>query len=491
MCYNTAMPSKRNKTITISDDEINQFHNFSILETNATKENISDTIFYGNALQSLEHIPDASVSLLIADPPYNLNKNFGQGSIKMNAQEYREWCQTWLTECARILKDTGTIYVCCDWSYSGMFKELLETHFSIRNRITWKRDKGRGSKTNWKNNMEDIWYATKSNKYVFNLDEVKVKKEVIAPYVDKSGKPKDWFEEKGKKYRRTHPSNIWTDMTVPFWSMPENTEHPTQKPEKLIERLIQASSNVGDLIFDPFMGSGTVAVVAKRLNRHYSGFEIDKRYYVLAQKRLNKIKGLKPKLVIATHNQGKVDEFKKFLNPLPIKLLSLKEIAITEDVEETGTSFEENAFIKATFFHKKTGLPTLSDDGGLEIDALNGEPGIKSRRWAGHRMTDQEMVDYTLEKLRNVPPDKRTARLTLVICYIETGKAPIYIRESIEALITEEAVGKITPGYPFRVLLKIPAFNKMYGELKDNEIAQINHRFKACQQLITKIKNGH
>jgi len=135
--------------------------------------------------------------------------------------------------------------------------------------------------------MEDIWFATKSDSYTFNIDKVKVKKTVIAPYVDASGKPKDWVEENGEKFRYTHPSNIWTDLVVPFWSMPENTEHPTQKPEKLIERIILASSNKNDLVFDPFMGSGTTAVVAKKLNRKFLGFEIEKKFYVLANKRLH------------------------------------------------------------------------------------------------------------------------------------------------------------------------------------------------------------
>jgi site-specific DNA-methyltransferase (adenine-specific) len=281
------MPSNRNKTIRVTNEDLASFADFKILTDKAQRTDLINTIFYGSALKDIEHIPDASVDLVVTDPPYNLNKNFGQGSIKMSNNEYRDWCNTWITQCARILKPTGSIYICCDWSYSGMFQELLSPLFTIRNRITWKRDKGRGAKANWKNNMEDIWYATKSDEYTFNLDNVKVKKKVIAPYVDQKGQPKDWFEEKGVKYRYTHPSNIWTDLTVPFWSMPENTEHPTQKPEKLIERLILASSNEGDLVFDPFIGSGTTAVVAKRLNRNYSGFEIDKKYYILTHKRLS------------------------------------------------------------------------------------------------------------------------------------------------------------------------------------------------------------
>ena len=132
--------------------------------------------------------------------------------------------------------------------------------------------------------MEDVWFATKGDDYTFNL--VKWKKPVIAPYRE-GGKPKDWVEEGGERYRWTHPSNIWTDLCVPFWSMPENTAHPFQKPEKLVERVILTSSNPGDLVLDPFMGSGTTAAAAQRHGRRFLGFEIDPDWVRVALKRLN------------------------------------------------------------------------------------------------------------------------------------------------------------------------------------------------------------
>lgn len=132
----------------------------------------------------------------------------------------------------------------------------------MRNRITWQREKGRGAKANWKNGMEDIWYATNSDQFTFHLDAVKIRKKVIAPYrVD--GKPKDWMESAEGNYRDTCPSNFWDDITIPFWSMAENTAHPTQKSEKLIAKIMLASSSEGDVVFDPFLGSGTTSVVAK------------------------------------------------------------------------------------------------------------------------------------------------------------------------------------------------------------------------------------
>lgn len=186
---------------------------------------------------------------------------------------------------SRILKPSGSIYICCDWETSLIIGNVVKDFFKIQNRITWQREKGRGAKSNWKNGMEDIWFATKSDTYTFNLEAVKIRRKVIAPY-RVEGKPKDWDETCSGNYRDTCPSNFWDDITIPFWSMPENTAHPTQKPEKLIAKIILASSNPGDIILDPFLGSGTTSVVAKKLGRHYIGIEAEKIYCVWAEQRL-------------------------------------------------------------------------------------------------------------------------------------------------------------------------------------------------------------
>ena len=113
-----------------------------------------------------------------------------------------------------------------------------------------------------------------------------MKRRVLAPYRTTNGEPKDWEESENGNYRLTHPSNLWSDITIPFWSMPENTDHPTQKPEKLVAKLILASSRPTDVVFDPFLGSGTSAVVAKKLARRFCGIEIDRDYCCWALKRL-------------------------------------------------------------------------------------------------------------------------------------------------------------------------------------------------------------
>jgi len=223
----------------------------------------------------------------VADPPYNLTKSFNGRTFKQtDLDRYEAWLGSWLPEIRRLLKPTGSIYVCGDWRSSAAIHRVLLRNFSVRNRISWEREKGRGAKTNWKNNTEDIWFATVSDRYVFNVDDVKLKRRVIAPYTDKCGEPKDWENTDQGRFRITHPSNIWTDLTVPFWSMPENTDHPTQKPEKLLAKVILASSNVGDVVFDPFLGSGTTSVVAKKLRRHWVGIEIDRDFCCLAERRL-------------------------------------------------------------------------------------------------------------------------------------------------------------------------------------------------------------
>ena len=140
---------------------------------------------------------------------------------------------------------------------------------------------------NWKNASEDIWFATVSDDYVFNAEDVKLKRRVLAPYTHSDGRPKDWQDSSQGQFRLTHPSNLWNDITVPFWSMPENTDHPTQKPEKLLAKLILASTNENDLVFDPFVGVGSSLVVAKKLKRRFFGVEIEEEYCLLAAKRLH------------------------------------------------------------------------------------------------------------------------------------------------------------------------------------------------------------
>jgi site-specific DNA-methyltransferase (adenine-specific) len=165
-------------------------------------------------------------------------------------------------------------------------QRALSRRLVVRNRITWEREKGRAAARNWKAASEDVWFATVSEDYQFDAAAVRLRRLVRAPYRDLSGEPKDWSEGSDGKLRDTAASNLWTDLVVPFWSMPENTSHPTQKPEKLVAKLLLASSRPGDLVLDPFLGSGTTAVVARKLGRRFIGVEADPEHCLAALRRL-------------------------------------------------------------------------------------------------------------------------------------------------------------------------------------------------------------
>ena len=232
-------------------------------------------------------LPRKCVDLLVLDPPYNLTKDFhGNKFARKDTDAYTDWLDDVIKQLKPVLSETASIYICGDWLTSVSIYTVASKHFVVRNRITWEREKGRGAKTNWKNSSEDIWFCTVSDDYKFNVEAVKLRRKVIAPYRKDDGTPKDWLESEQGNFRDTHPSNIWTDITIPFWSMPENTDHPTQKSEKLIAKLVLASSDPGDLVLDPFLGSGTISVVAKKLQRKYLGIDINESYCLLAEKRL-------------------------------------------------------------------------------------------------------------------------------------------------------------------------------------------------------------
>ena len=288
--HETKVRAPRNRTLTISEDEKSLLSAQTIALSHAVSvAEIEGRVIHQDVFQCLPHLPDSFVDLLIVDPPYNLNKTFAETKFaKTSAANYEEWLDSWVSQVVRCLKSTASIYVCCDWQSSGSVQAVLQKHFVVRNRITWEREKGRGAAANWKNCSEDIWFCTNSKDYFFDVEAVKLKKKVIAPYRDKSGAPKDWEETESGNFRLTHPSNLWTDISIPFWSMPENTDHPTQKPEKLLAKLILASSRAGDFVFDLFLGSGSTCVAAKKLNRRFSGVEVEADYCRMAVKRLTR-----------------------------------------------------------------------------------------------------------------------------------------------------------------------------------------------------------
>ena len=277
----------RNRTIRLSPEEERLFLGRCIDQDEAAGgPDLTDRTIHGDCFGVLPFLPKKSVDLLIVDPPYNLDKQFSSSTFHhMEDPKYDEYSRRWIGACLPALKDTASVYVCCDWKTSLLIGAILGDFFIVRNRITWQREKGRGALSNWKNAMEDIWYATVSDTYTFDVESVKQRRRVVAPYrVD--GSPKDWEETASGNYRDTFPSNFWDDISIPYWSMPENTDHPTQKPEKMLAKLILASSRPGDVVLDPFVGAGTSSVVAKKLGRRYIGIEREALYCALTEKRL-------------------------------------------------------------------------------------------------------------------------------------------------------------------------------------------------------------
>lgn len=188
------------------------------------------------------------------------------------------------------------------------------------------------------------------------------------------------------------------------------------------------------------------------------------------------------KLLIATSNQAKLAEYRKFLADLPLELLSLSDFNLGS-IDETGATFEENAKLKAESYFTMSGLPCISDDGGLEIDALDGAPGVLSRRWktGDENVTDEELITYTLERMKGVPEGKRGARLRLVVAFFD-GKEVHTAEAATEGSVAHMPT-RFAPGFPYRALLYIVKFGKMYDDLTPSEHEAVNHRRAAVLQL--------
>jgi XTP/dITP diphosphohydrolase len=199
------------------------------------------------------------------------------------------------------------------------------------------------------------------------------------------------------------------------------------------------------------------------------------------------------KLLIATTNPGKLAEIREFLSDLPaqtglpVALVNLKDIGISDNVEETGSTFEENALLKARYYCQKSGLPTIADDGGFEIDALGGEPGVKSHRWIhGDREdSDEDLIAYAFERMKDIPPQKRAAQLRAVLVFL-TPDGQLHTATATTRGIVPSAPSDVrTEGFPYRSILFLPEINKFYNHdiLTTEETERYNHRKHALEEL--------
>lgn len=284
------MGAPRNRTLVVNPTEEPLLRQ-RLLSVEALQQGASpiNRTICGDMNIALDALPNDFADLIILDPPYNLRKDYNGFTFQeRDDNAYEQYLFSWFHKVCQKLKPTGSLYMCGDWRCTSVMQRVIEKELTILNRITWQREKGRGAKANWKNGMEDIWFAVKNPKdYYFDVSAVMMKRQVVAPYRE-NGKPKDWEETADGNFRLTYPSNFWDDISIPFWSMPENTNHPTQKPEKLIAKLVLASSRPNDMVFDPFLGSGTTSVVAKKLGRQFCGIEQNEEYCLWAEKRLQR-----------------------------------------------------------------------------------------------------------------------------------------------------------------------------------------------------------
>jgi len=233
----------------------------------------SNYFITGDAIEELKKLPDGSVDLICTDPPYNLGKDYGNNIDWKQWHEYEKFTLDWLTESKRVLKNTGSIYVFMGVKFiSRLFLMLQELDLHFNGWITWHYTQGMGRKKGFSPRHEDILYFTKSDDFTFNLDDIRI--------------PQKYYRERNNM-SGANPGDVWEFSHV-HYSNPERVNHPTQKPEALMKRIISASSNKNDIVLDPFVGSGTTCVVANFLGRKWIGFDINPEYIAMSEKRVKK-----------------------------------------------------------------------------------------------------------------------------------------------------------------------------------------------------------
>lgn len=226
----------------------------------------------GNCADELKALPSESVDLIIADPPYNLGKDYGNGSDSLPAAEYLNFTRAWLRESARILKPTGSIYVFMGFRFISRLYAVLEDELGLQFNgwICWFYTQGLGKTRGFSPRHDDILYFSKGDKFTFNLDAIRVPQK---------------FYRSINNMRGANPGDVWEFSHV-HYCQESRTPHPTQKPEGLMERMVLASSNECDLVVDPFAGSGTTLRVCQQLNRRCIGIELSAAYIELINSRL-------------------------------------------------------------------------------------------------------------------------------------------------------------------------------------------------------------
>lgn len=227
----------------------------------------------GDSLEELKKIETESVDLIVTDPPYNLSKDYGTTKDNLEFDEYLEWSREWLSECKRVLKKDGTIYVFMGVRYISYIYAIMERElgFEFNSWITWYYTQGIGKTKGFSPRHDDILMFTKSKKFNFYLDNIRVPQK---------------FYRSVNNMRGANPGNVWEFSHV-HYCQKNRQPHPTQKPEGLFERMILASSKEGDTVLDPFLGSGTALRVCQQTGRNGIGIDINSEFIENTKERLN------------------------------------------------------------------------------------------------------------------------------------------------------------------------------------------------------------
>jgi XTP/dITP diphosphohydrolase len=198
------------------------------------------------------------------------------------------------------------------------------------------------------------------------------------------------------------------------------------------------------------------------------------------------------KLLIATHNPAKLQELSDLLIDLPLKLVSLADVGIHDEVEENGTTYQENSQTKALAYAKQSGLPALSDDGGIEIAALDNAPGVHSKVWLGKDTKEEELIAHMQKVAKKLPNDNRNARFVVVLSFALPNGKIWSVTGEIDGIIAKDPFIKGKKGYPYRSFFYLPKLKKYYfeDELTPTEQKKYNHRVIAIEKIKPLIKKA-
>jgi len=242
-----------------------------------------DQVFCEDALEGMARIPDGAIDLILTDPPYNLGKDYGNASDQQSVDDYLAWTERWIDIALPKLKPNGSLYIFLTWRFAPEIFVMLKKRLTMMNEIIWdRRVPSMGGSTRSFSSVHDtIGFFVKRKDYYFDLDAVRI------PYDAATKKARSRSIFIGAKWLEVgyNPKDLWSVSRL-HREHAERVDHPTQKPLEIIERMLKASCPAGGVVLDPFMGSGTTALAARKLGRHFVGFELNQAYCEIIQQRL-------------------------------------------------------------------------------------------------------------------------------------------------------------------------------------------------------------